>query len=576
MGVVILLATPGPWQRVVGQRAAGPARGARSRRRGRLRDGRPRRRRARGVLWLHLDAERHALTAVVVAPRVSGFSPTDGYAPVAAIAGSAGPSAAAAALGGALGVSMDAWIALDRKALDLAVEPMFPMNEVRAARTRYREARAAWRGLGGAEDAWATQYESLRVALPAGRVRRARRRRLLQLRARVRVRAQRSEPAGGDVAGRGAQGGRPRPVEVRAAPVVVERCRGGEVWHADASRVEPLHQSLRAGHAPARRPDGSSRRARGPRACSWSRRCHALNAARYAAEVRRRLARSAGARRRGDARLGRGRPAGVPRRPRARQAAGAGRAGRAGPPRRRGRRRRHQGLRDAAQAPRRRRSSRARCSPGTAEASGPTPGGAGGRRRRRPAAGLLAAGRGARRRRRRRGRRRSWPPRAPTSRRSSGRAGRGRSRRSSVRPASDFAFVAARHTGVGVVSASDAAAAALLPRLRLWGFSGRASAARRRRLAAAGDRAGHLLPAGVAPGAALALAGDLGLPAGSVAKAGDTPRKLVVISTGAELELRVTQNADGAPPATGGAPSAQTVIAVLSGAGCDEAAHRRR
>ncbi len=165
MGVVILLATPGPWQRVVGTqppvRLEAPApddvavfvMGGRSGS-------------CSGVIWLHLDSERHALAAVVVAPRISGFSPTDGYAPVAAIAGSAGPSAAAEALGGALGVSMDAWIALDRKALDLAVEPMFPMSEVRAARSRYREARAAWRGRGGAEHAWATQYESLRVALP--------------------------------------------------------------------------------------------------------------------------------------------------------------------------------------------------------------------------------------------------------------------------------------------------------------------------------------------------------------------------------------------------------------------------
>jgi hypothetical protein len=101
MGVVILLATPGPWQRVVGQeppvRLEAPApddvalfvmggRGGS----------------CSGVVWLHLDSEKKALAAVVVAPRISGFSPTDGYAPVAAIAGSAGPGAAAAALGPAL------------------------------------------------------------------------------------------------------------------------------------------------------------------------------------------------------------------------------------------------------------------------------------------------------------------------------------------------------------------------------------------------------------------------------------------------------------------------------------------
>ena len=165
MGVVILLATPGPWQRVVGKQppvrleAATPDDVAVFVMGGRGGS-------CSGILWLHVDAERNALAAVVVAPRVSGFSPTDGYAPVAAIAGSAGPRVAAAALGGALGVSMDAWVALDRKASDLAIQAMFPANEPRAARTRYREARSAWRGLGGDATAWATQYASLRVALP--------------------------------------------------------------------------------------------------------------------------------------------------------------------------------------------------------------------------------------------------------------------------------------------------------------------------------------------------------------------------------------------------------------------------
>ena len=237
-----------------------------------------------GVVWLHLDTERHALTAVVVAPRISGFSPTDGYAPVAAIAGSAGPSAAAAALGGALGVSMDAWIALDRKALDLAVEPMFPMSEVRAARTRYREARAAWRGRGGDEHAWATQYESLRVALPQvafeelgvvafsnyvlgfGFVRSD-----LTLQGATSL-AEALKEVDRNL------------VEVRAAPVVVERCRGGEVWHADASRVEPLRQSLVLGMRPPETGRLVTERTRAARVlviAPLSR----LSAARYAAEV---------------------------------------------------------------------------------------------------------------------------------------------------------------------------------------------------------------------------------------------------------------------------------------------------
>ena len=245
------------------------------------------------MLWLHVDAERNALAAVVVAPRVSGFSPTDGYAPVAAIADSAGPSAAAAALGGALGVSMDAWVALDRKASDLAIQAMFPANEPRAARTRYREARSAWRGHGGDTTAWATQYASLRVALPQvpfdelgvvafsnyvlgfGFVRSD-----LSLQGATSL-----AEALRDVD--------PGRVEVRAAPVVVERSRGGEVWHADASRVEPLRQSLAMGIRPPETEKLVTTRVRAARVLVVAPLSRA-RAARYADEVRRRLARSAG------------------------------------------------------------------------------------------------------------------------------------------------------------------------------------------------------------------------------------------------------------------------------------------
>jgi hypothetical protein len=90
-----------------------------------------------------------------------------------------------------------------------------------------------------------------------------------------------------------------------------------------------------------------------------------------------------------------------------------------------------------------------------------------------------------------------------------------------------FAFVDARHTGVGVVSGSDTAAVALLQRLRLWGYTAarlpadEAGATPAEPGAAIAYRPGSLE-------AALALAGDLRLPPGSVSKAGDTPRKLVV------------------------------------------------
>ncbi len=292
MGVVILLATPGPWQRVVGKqppvRLEAPA----------LHDvavfvmgGRGGA--CSGILWLHLDAETHALTAVVVAPRVSGFSPTDGYAPVAAIADSAGPSAAAAALSGALGVSMDAWVALDRQASDLAIQAMFPASEPRTARTRYREARSAWRGRGGDRAAWAAQYTSLRVALPQvpydelgvvafsnyvlgfGFVRSD-----LTLQGATSLAE----------ALRDADPGR---VEVRAAPVVIERSGGGDVWHVDASRMEPLRQSLAMGMRPPETDKLVTVRTRAARVLVVAP-LPRTRAAQYAAEVRRRLARSVG------------------------------------------------------------------------------------------------------------------------------------------------------------------------------------------------------------------------------------------------------------------------------------------
>jgi hypothetical protein len=523
MGVVILLATPGPWQRVVGTRppvrleapapddvavfAMGGRGGSCS-----------------GIIWLHLDSERHALAAVVVAPRISGFSPTDGYAPVAAIAGSAGPSAAAEALGGALGVSMDAWIALDRKALDLAVEPMFPMSEVRAARSRYREARAAWRGRGGAEHAWATQYESLRVALPQvvfeelgvvafsnyvlgfGFVRSD-----LTLQGATSL-AEALKEVDRNL------------VEVRAAPVVVERCRGGEVWHADASRVEPLHQSLLLGMVPPETGRLVTERARAARVlviAPLSR----LNAARYAAEVGRRLVVSAGAPVEvnfvsgADDRLAFRAARELDRRPALAALVAPARPGEAAAA----------AVTKVCAMLRQRRQEAVVSSPLVVAQGGPS-----GTAAEKALSAAVADGRLPV----------SWLPAAEE-----GATGTG-GRRALVAAARanvqtfvracwpgtlapglsstrlGFAFVDARHTGVGVVSGSDTAAVALLQRLHLWGF-----AAARLPADDAGSTPGPGTAIAYRPGslgAALALAGDLGLPPGSVAKAGDTPRKLVV------------------------------------------------
>ena len=525
MGVVILLATPGPWQKVVGKQppvrleaptpddvavfVMGGRGGACS-----------------GVLWLHLDAERNSLAAVVVAPRVSGFSPTDGYAPVAAIAGSAGPSAAAAALGGALGVSMDAWVALDRKASDLAIQAMFPANEPRAARTRYREARSAWRGLGGDTTAWATQYASLRLALPQvpfdelgvvafsnyvlgfGFVRSD-----LSLQGATSLAEALRDVDPGRVA-------------VRAAPVVVERSRDGEVWHADASRVEPLRQSLAMGIRPPETERLVTTRELAARVLVVAPLSRA-RAAGYAEEVRRRLARSAGAAidvtlvAGADDRLAFRAARELDRRPALAVLVAPAAST------------------DTAAAVVGKVCAMLRNRRQQAVVSGPLPAGTGNSGADDPLAAAAGDGRLPV----------SWLPEATTSvpAEAAGRRALAAAARDNVQtlvracwPGAlapdlgstrlDFAFVVARHTGVGVLGSSDDASTTLLARLRLWGFPG----------VRLGPEDGGWQPpvTGRAifyrPGsrrAAAVLAGDLGLPARSVVKADDSPRK-VVISTG--------------------------------------------
>ncbi len=525
LGVVILLATPGPWQRVVGKaqpvRLEAPApddvavfvlggRGGA----------------CTGVVWLHLESTENALSAVVVAPPVSGFAPGDGYAPLAAVVDAAGADVGAAALGHALGVSMDAWVTLDRRALDLAVKPMFPMDDVRAARTRYREARASWRGRGSLEHAWLTQYETLRLALPRVSF------------AELGVVAFSNYVLGfgfveSDLTLQGATSlGEalkevdPARVSVRAAPVIVEECRGGEVWHLDASRVEPLRQSLAIGLGPPETGVLVKRRVRPARVLVVAPLARA-RAARYAAEVEARLRRSAGtpvevtlvagaddrlafrAARELDAR-----PALVtlvaPAPASELATAAVAKVGAM--------------LRDRRQE---------------AVVAGPLPArssaAAGSAARVRLEAALIGTRLPV-----------SWSPEAgaASAARRYGLKDAARANAQTLVRAGwpgtlapdlrstqlGFAFVSARHTAVGVVSDSDERSAVALARLRLWGFA-----------------AGRLTPGegewtpDDRPGpaiffrsgsrtAAIALAGDLGVPPRSVIRSDDSPREVVYVT----------------------------------------------
>jgi len=268
LGVIILLATPGPWHQVVGpaapaQRAPtgptdlavfalGGAKGA-----------------CTAVVWLHVDQARPALTAVVVAPATQGFVPGAGFMPLRRIVDQVGPGVAAAALGQALEIPMDAWITLDRQALRLALEPRSLAGTARGPLLQFLRDQAAWEGRGEASRVWSTQYKALGSTL-----------------ARLPFERINIVSFSNYVLGWGhvqsnldLQGATslatmfrdllPTEVDVRGAAAIVETCRRGEAWRLD--RV-PWSSCV------SRSPSGSRRRRRGRAsrggrdlpACSWS------------------------------------------------------------------------------------------------------------------------------------------------------------------------------------------------------------------------------------------------------------------------------------------------------------------
>jgi hypothetical protein len=249
LGVIILLATPGPWRKVVGEA-----------RQVRLAPSKPsdiavfvqggRGTRCTGVVWLHADYENASLTACVLAPSTQGLVHGGGYAPVDRLVTDVGAKQASVALGAALGVTMDAWATVSREALLLAAPTMFPSGERRAQRRQYRRALAAWAGAGGTRRAWRRQYEMLAAALP-------------------------DTPFGGvnivtfsnyvlgfgyvesdlDLQGAASlaqllKGLKPGQARVRAVPAIEERCRGARAWRVDTAATEQLRGSLTFGAKP--------------------------------------------------------------------------------------------------------------------------------------------------------------------------------------------------------------------------------------------------------------------------------------------------------------------------------------
>jgi len=249
MGVIILLATPGPWHKVVGPAppgqlappapsdvaafALGGAGGT-----------------CTAILWLHVDQAPPALTAVVLAPETQGFVAGAGYAPLRRIVDEVGPGAAAAALGQAVDVHMDAWITLDRQALRLALAPRSSAGDGRAPLLQYKRAQAAWEGRGEARRVWTTQYQALgsRLArLPFQRIN------VVSFSNYVlgwgHVQSDLNLQGATSLA-KAFEELLPAEVEVRGAAAIVETCRRGEAWRVDRSAMEQLRQSLAFGLTP--------------------------------------------------------------------------------------------------------------------------------------------------------------------------------------------------------------------------------------------------------------------------------------------------------------------------------------
>ena len=292
LGVVILLATPGPWHRVVGPPSVvqleppppvdvavfvlgGGGAGC------------------TGVVWLHIDHVKPSLTAVVVAPDTQVFVPRGGFAPIRYVVRDVGPRAAVGALGEALGVTFDAWVTVDRRALRLALESMSPASEGHASFREYRRATAAWEGRNGRGAVLPGQYRALGLAL-----------------SRASYDTMNVVAFANYILGFGyvssdldLQGVTslatafkalvPARVHVQAVAAVVETCRGVDAWRVDRVALGRLHRALVAGDTPpppALRPKRLRRPARVLVVLPG-----APGAEAYVAQVRRSLRRSVGA-----------------------------------------------------------------------------------------------------------------------------------------------------------------------------------------------------------------------------------------------------------------------------------------
>lgn len=260
LGVVILLSTPGPW-RVVGETEApvtfaskppndlavfvlaGPGAA-----------------RCTAVVWLHVEHESPALTATLVPAQTRCAVPEGGYAPLRRLVTDVGAAAASDALGWVLGVEIDGWVTLDRAALLRLFTAARASGDGREGLLGLKVATAAYSA--PARDVAALRLQStvlqralralpfegvkanavINYALGSADVDTG-----LDLRAVSRL-----------TATLGALGA--RDVAVGAAAAIVERCGAARSWRLDMSRLGPLRLSLALGlDAPRMQPNVAMR-----------------------------------------------------------------------------------------------------------------------------------------------------------------------------------------------------------------------------------------------------------------------------------------------------------------------------
>lgn len=167
LGVIILLATPGPWHKVVpatprvqvGQPPPGDVivfvRGATTG------DA------CTGAVWIHLRFGRPSATAVVVPVQTTCLLPGAGMQPLQEIVRDAGAATAAEALGETLGVEFEGWVDVGRAALLEAFPP--PGSAGVRERLYMKTLDQAWAARGGGARVLVRQTRFLRAAVAGWR-----------------------------------------------------------------------------------------------------------------------------------------------------------------------------------------------------------------------------------------------------------------------------------------------------------------------------------------------------------------------------------------------------------------------